>query len=92
MPISKITPASRFVLSESEELVTQKKKQKRKQESVIVSDKLRQDMVSSLLEAKAAPELPDLDMIRSKIQNNEYQVDFEKLAESMLELEKLWVG
>ena len=91
MPISNINQTARLILSETDEMVVQKKKKKKNQESVVVSDQIREDMLGSLLESKEAPELPDLDMLRNKIQNNEYQVDYEKLAESMLELEKLWV-
>ena len=90
MPISNVNQIARFIMSETDEMIVQKKKKKKKnQESVVISDHMREDMLGSLLESTVAPELPNLDMIRAKIQNNEYQVDYEKLAESMLELEKL---
>lgn len=91
MPISNVNQIARFIMSEADEIIVQKKKKKKNQESVVISDHMREDMLGSLLESTMSPELPNLDMIRAKIQNNEYQVDYEKLAESMLELEKLWV-
>lgn len=91
MDISKMNQAVQFVLSESDEIISQKKKVKKKEESVIVSEKIHEEAIYTLLEAEKAPELPDLEMIRQRISNNEYHIDYEKLAERMLELEKLWL-
>lgn len=91
MDVSKINQAIQFTLSESDEMIVRKKKEKKKEESVIVSKNMSEESVSAILEKHEAPALPNFELIKEKILNNEYKVDCEKLAEKMIELEKLWI-
>ena len=93
MDISKINPVLQFLVSESDEIKAYKRRDKKKEDSIIVSKKKMQDSICDLLETQKAPEFSDVDIenIREKIMNNEYKVDYDRLAEKMLELEKLWL-
>lgn len=91
MDIPKTNPAVKFLLSESDEFIARKKKLKKNEESVIVSKDESDNSIYTLLEAQDAPKLPDIEAIRNKIANNEYKINYDALAEKMLQLENLWL-
>jgi len=91
MDINKIAPPIQFLLSESDEIVAQKKKNRKKDNATLDIDHSVEETTASFFETEATPELPNLEAIRQKIINNEYQIDYEKLAKRMMEIEKLWI-
>ena len=93
MDVSKTNPSPIFALSDSDEFAMRRKKLKKTNEESVVIDKPDSyDSLCSLLEDKPVPNLPNIEEIRKRMENGEYQVDYEKLASKILQLEKLWLN
>ena len=91
MDIPKTAANLVFTLPDSDEFVSRRKKiKKNNEESVEINKPDSSESLCSLLENKPAPTLPNIADIRERIENGEYQVDYEKLASKILQLEKLW--
>lgn len=87
MNINKLSPVFQSVINEVKPENKKKLSSKTQKSNENESFRADETKLFSVLEEYPAPEVPNLEEVRQKILNNEYQVDYERLAESLLKLE-----
>ena len=92
MDISKLAPVFQSVINE--EKISKKKRKLKETEATNSPDtvnEIDENNILTALENHRPPEPPNLESIKSKILNNEYEVDYERLAQSLLKIESFEV-
>lgn len=90
MSISRIPDTTTVAFSVDSDEKIAKKKKIQKDEVPVESVTTKNNSVKQLLSQKKAPQLINVEVIKQQISKGNYQIDVEKVAASIMDLDKLW--
>ena len=90
MSISRIPDTTAVAFSVDSDEKIAKKKKIQKDEVPVESVTTKNNSVKQLLSQKKAPQLVNVEVIKQQISKGNYQIDVEKVAASIMDLDKLW--